>query len=1045
MKKLLFFSLSILVLTSGLFSQASNTCAGAALIATSSTCVAGQNQFSHTLTGATADNPTITGTTCSINNNTPDVWYRFRAQTEFPVITVNGLGSSWTTLLRVQILSGGCSTFTDLGCGSNSGSSGSGVTVSPSAALTPGTIYYVRVSKSGTGAPTGANWTYNICIKEGAASRMGEVFKQTILAAPNVLNYPWEVAYGLDNNLWVTEARGYRVYRINPTTGARTTVLDLSSGSTWLTAGGAPAGSDTLAAINTASWNGGWPSGTSTNPNWPQGGLAGMALHPNFLDGSGTNDYAYITYVHRYLSGGGTTGGVLFRNKLVRFTYNTATNRFGSPVVLCDTLPGSNDHNSQRLIIAPVGGTNYLFFASGDMGAGQFGNRDRPNRSQNINSYEGKILRFNLVSDGDAGANAWIPNTNPYGATNAVWAIGIRNNQGFAYNDIDGVLYGTSHGPYSDDELNVIEGFRNYGHPHVIGYYWDGNYNGTTTPSTNTSVTAGAPFTDNNGNSSCPPIGDEAVQRTNLNAQSATKGAYQDPIFCAYAPDNGDVATAGTIKNIWATNSGNANWPSEAWSGLDFYSNNKIPGWRRTIVAAGLKWGRLIRMKVDAAGTALTPFATGTGVNEDTITYFQSANRYRDLAFAPNGRDIFLVMDNSSATSGPGVGNPTVPGCQGCLIKYSFLGYADDGSAIGKSTIPTTIDVTTGAANSCTTGNSITIDATNNNLWVPITGPDGNILAEINAAGNNLGVVTASFYRKTGGVRAAGSVRYLDRNITITPAVQPSTPVKIRLYIAKAEFDALDADPLGAVSAIGDLRILKNNDACVSAVASATTLFTPTVAAAHGVNGYVLQANIPSFSSFYFASSNITTLPVNLISFTGALQNDGSALLKWRTENEVNTSYFSVERSNDGSNFYAIGRVNAAGNGTSATDYNHTDADASLQTPPVVYYRLKIMDRDGQFTYSNIVTVSLSNIVGRVSVYPNPTHSAVTTEVVSGTGGNASWQIVDNSGRVVLNSSVALLKGRNTFVIDLGKLSAGVYYLKIIGGDVDKRIKIQKL
>jgi hypothetical protein len=48
------------------------------------------------------------------------------------------------------------------------------------------------------------------------------------------------------------------------------------------------------------------------------------------------------------------------------------------------------------------------------MGAGQFSNRTRPNKAQNPASYEGKILRFNLDVDGDAGADAWIPNDNPY-------------------------------------------------------------------------------------------------------------------------------------------------------------------------------------------------------------------------------------------------------------------------------------------------------------------------------------------------------------------------------------------------------------------------------------------------------------------------------------------------------------------------------------------------------------------------------------------------------------------------------------------------------
>jgi trimeric autotransporter adhesin len=1021
------------------FSQ-NNTFGSAPLIATTSTCVTGINQFiGHTISTATNQATTISGGGCSIANGNADVWYRFSTQTEFPIVTVTPTGSSWNTNLRVQIIAGTVlSTLTERGCGSNSGGAGP-VTVVPRTALTPGTIYYVRVSTT-TANPTGGNWNYNICIREGVASRMGEVFKQTILSGANpepvsaaLLRYPWEVTYGSDNNLWVTEARAYKLNKINPTTGVKTTVLDLSSGSTWLTTNGAPAGSDTLAAITTNLWNGGWPSGSATNPNWPQGGFAGMALHPQFLDGSGTKDYVYVTYVHRYLSGGGTSTGVRFRNKLVRFTYNPGTQAFSSPAVLCDTLPGSNDHNSQRLIIAPVGGTNYLFLAQGDMGSGQFGNRDRTMKAHNAASYEGKILRFNLESDGDAGGNAWIPNDNPFGASSAVYVIGIRNNQGFAYDPATGLLYGSSHGPYSDDEINIIEPGKNYGHPFVIGYASDGNYNGTTGQPLNTSVTAGAPFTDNSGMSTCPPIGNEAT-----NAATIGTTNYRDPIFSAYASSN------TTVHTNWRTNTGNAGWESEAWSGLDLYTNTVIPGWKRSLIASGLKWGRMIRLKLGATGTTTLPSNLSQNNTGDTVTYFQSGNRYRDLAYGSNGKDIYLVMDNGSATSGPGVGNPTVPACPGCLIKYSFLGYVNDGTALGKSTIPTSIDVTTGTVNTCVNGNSITIDATNNNLWVPITGPDGNILAEINANGNNLGDVAASFYKRSGGIRVAGGTRYLDRNITITPTVQPTTAVKIRLYFSKAEYDALDADGLSGVSAIGDIKILKNDDVCGAAVASSTELINPTVTEAHGANGYVIQANISEFSSFYFAASNIT-LPVNLLTFTGSLQADGSALLNWETASEINTSHFKVERSNDGTNFYSIGQVAALGNTTTTHSYSFTDADAARQQSPVIYYRLKMVDIDGASAYSTIVPIALGNIVGKLSVYPNPVQDAVTTEVVAVNSGPANWQIVDNNGRVLLQNKIMLIKGKNSFNINLQSLSAGVYYLKVTGQDIDKSVKIQKL
>src|SRR6185369_16620697 len=176
-----------------------------------------------------------------------------------------------------------------------------------------------------------------------------------------------------------------------------------------------------------------------------------------------------------------------------------------------------------------------------------------------------------------------------------------------------------------------------------------------------------------------------------------------------------------------------------------------------SLVTSSLKWGRLVRLKLGAAGITTLP----NNAISDTITYFQSKNRFRDLAFAPNGKDIYVIMDNNAATSGPGQLNPIVPACPGCVQKYTFLGYAD---ASGKSSIPTSIDVTDGTVNTCNTGTTVTIDATNSNYWVPITGPDGNIMAEIYANGNNLGTVTSSFYKNSGPIRVANSTHYLDRN-----------------------------------------------------------------------------------------------------------------------------------------------------------------------------------------------------------------------------------------------------------------------------------------
>jgi trimeric autotransporter adhesin len=1060
--KFVLFILLICCFGSSVLAQ-SNTCAGATLIVSDSTCKAGSSQLTGTISGATYTltdiQPSGSPSSACTFVASQDMWYKFVAKSQYPNIALSNLGSNFFSNstsptqigLKMQLFSGTCGSFTEIGCGNNS----TPITLTPlNTALIINNFYYIRVhlDKVASATPSGANWGFNICVTDqiSKASRMNEIFSRTYLSGANALNYPWEITYGPDDSLWITEARGYKVYKMNSTNGGKRVVLDLSSGSTQFGTSGT--GADTLYAQNTSTW-------INTYPGWPQGGFAGLALHPQFGTGAG-KDYVYVTYVWKFISGT-NPDGVIYQNKLVRFTYNSGTAKLQSPAVLDWNLPGSTDHNSQRLAIAPVikGGTNYLFMGSGDMGAGQFTNRYRTNRSQSTTSYEGKILRYNLESDGDAGYNAWLPNDNPYGATNAIWSTGVRNNQGFAYDTATNILYGTSHGPFSDDEINIIEKNKNYGHPLVIGYAADGNYNGTATAGLNTSITAGSAYADNNtglwyvpggytppgtytspynGKSSLAPIVNEATNATTIGA------SYKDPLFAAYPCD--------TIGNIWgrASTPGNGAWESEGWSGLDLYTDKLIPGWKKSLVAAGLKWGRLIKLNLDATGTKTLPSNIGGAVGNagDTITYFQSSNRYRDIAFAPNGKDIFVVMDNSSATSGPGTANPSAAGCPGCVIKYSFLGYAQD--AAGLSTIPKSIPVTTGTLNTCNAGTPITIDATNDSIWVPITGPDGNIMAEIHAMGQSLGLVTSSFYKNSGTIRSSGSVKYLDRNITITPTITGpfALPIKIRLYISKPELDALIAAPSSGVTSVTSLKILKNNDACGASIASSTSPFSavnPTSADfIHGANGYVLQTAVTGFSSFYFAASSVV-LPVDLVTFNGALQSNLSALLNWTTANEINTAGFELERSIDGNNFNKIAFVKGAGNSNSVLDYANTDNDAMDQQSTILYYRLKIMHTNGSFKYSNIVTIYLPATKAIITVAPNPVVNDVKGNILSPISGNATLRIFDNTGRIVLQTTTFIKKGNNSFAQNINQLASGAYYLDISGNGIISRTKFQKL
>ncbi len=952
----------------------------------------------------------------------------------------------------------------------------------------------------------------------GIGSRMNEVFKVTELThgTPGSTRFydPWEVTYGPDDSLWVTEAKNYKVYKMSNNGSTPRTILDISPGSTFLPVADRPFNLSFPTGFPTLK-GGGFTTGTG---NAPQGGLAGLAIHPKFPD----SPYVFVSYIWKFVkhlntanttvtatatttttsttTGTPANGGVYYQNALVRFTYNFTSGKLGSPVAVCDTLPGSNDHNSQRIIIAPIGSTYYLFYANGDMGAGQFSNAARVENAQNLNSYEGKILRFNLDADTDPGSyDKWIPNTNPFNVTlgkqSAVWAYGFRNNQGFAYAKINGndFLYGQQHGPFSDDEINIISGGGNYGHPLVIGYKKDGNFNG---------AAAGNPPTNWTGGFAGTVGGLPVIVNETHNADSMNQfHTYHDPIFSYYPAPQGsgaavDVTNSTAVPSemqsiqyiyYWFNQGQQSNtyWASEAPSGMDVYTGNEIPGWKNSLISALMKgapgntpaWqvittagstkgapkapsssttasGKLMRLKLNTNGDGLyisptnadSTLKSASAYTEDTVAYFASQNRFRDLAISKDGFSMFAIVDSSSTTSGPTSTNPANSLCKGCLIKYTFLGYADNS---GKSSLPTSIPVTLGTGGTCTDGDTVVVNTDNKNLWVPITGPDGNILAEIYPNGNVLDTVIASFYTNNSGTIRVDPTgrRILDRNLKITPKVQPSagSPVKVRLYFTNAEYTALQSNAASGVTGLSSLIIRKNNDPCSNNLVNTTTVnIIPTYAEDFGTGGKMIQGeNITSFSSFYIGS-NAIILPVSLIYFTGTLESN-TTLLKWETANETNASNYIVERSIDGRNFMRIGNVAAIGNANSKSDYKFTDYDVMKQSSESVYYRLKMMDKDGGFKYSNIVTITLPFVTGRINVFPNPASDDVSVTVAAPAEGNVNWQLMDNTGRVILHSNIQMRKGNNSFSISLSNISVGMYYLKISGAGVDQQVKLQKL
>jgi uncharacterized repeat protein (TIGR01451 family) len=171
------------------------------------------------------------------------------------------------------------------------------------------------------------------------------------------------------------------------------------------------------------------------------------------------------------------------------------------------------------------------------------------------------------------------------------------------------------------------------------------------------------------------------------------------------------------------------------------------------------------------------------------------------------------------------------------------------------------------------------------------------------------------------------------------------------------------------------------------------------------------------------------TLPVVLVSFNGVWENN-KTLLTWATDNENNSSYFIIER-RKGNNFSTIGTVNAKGNSSLRTDYNFTD---SFPSAGINYYRLKMVDQDGQFKYSPVVATGGSSTDFTVQpIYPNPFKNQLQVSFTAPDEQNVQVRLVNKMGAVIYQKEYMSHKGLNELRIDeADQLAAGIYFLQLI-------------
>ncbi|MFT4759960.1 MAG: hypothetical protein ACI9XO_001988, partial [Paraglaciecola sp.] len=405
------------------------------------------------------------------------------------------------------------------------------------------------------------------------------------------------------------------------------------------------------------------------------------------------------------------------------------------------------------------------------------------------------------------------------------------------------------------------------------------------------------------------------------------------------------------------------------------------------------------------SGTIESALYTGTCGSslESSLTICSSGTRTMELRGLAENTDYFFRIWSDPGNDGT---------FDICLTDQSAA-----------AALPTT-------SGSCTSAASVTINtaAGNNTTWVPFM-IGNNIVATVNANGNDLGAVSAEYYLNAGVLREDGNnVQYLNRNFSLDAAAGngPFSPaVSIRFYFTQADFNVL-AGASSLVNAIGDLNITRipGIGCAATAVAGGTLESQSGNGTLNGTNRYI-QADVLGFSGFFVHGGN-AVLPIELVSFTGQAM-DKYNQLTWISATEENTKMHYIERSTDGiKDFIEVGSVAAAGFSQEEIRYTLDDNNSII----LGYYRLKTVDLDGQVQYSNVISIQRKgDIFDVVNTYPVPTTKELTVEFVTSQDEEVTYTVTDITGKVMLQNVFEAEKGLNKQVIDMAAMSNGVYFL----------------
>jgi hypothetical protein len=345
--------------------------------------------------------------------------------------------------------------------------------------------------------------------------------------------------------------------------------------------------------------------------------------------------------------------------------------------------------------------------------------------------------------------------------------------------------------------------------------------------------------------------------------------------------------------------------------------------------------------------------------------------------------------------------------------------------------------------------------AVNGTNWVDFVS-GGKLLASIKPNGVDIGATDVQAFIYAGPVRISSAQFYHNRNITIKPAtVNAADSVTVRFYFTDAETEILlNASGCNSCSKptmayeLGVTKYSDNDDSRENGTLADNQggiysyLNNSKVKIIPFDIGYYAEFKVKDFSEFWLNNGGInnnTPLPVKLLSFTARKENEKDVLLTWRTAEETNLSHYEVEVAR-GNEEYQLNRFSTFatlnGRGTVGSIQEYTFLDQELNKRGTRYYRLKIVDLDGQVKYSPVRPVVFTNDTG-YQLYPNPSAGIFYLVFQLPVGNAAELKLYDANGRIVKRLTVTGNGFLQKQAIDCTAKSyaSGLYMLEVSASD----------